>query len=129
MIVDTSAIIAILFKEPDAQTYAGAISMADSCKISAANFLEAAIVVEVRAGTNGGRQFDAFMLRTGMVVASVTEEHARLARQAYLDFGKGRHPAGLNYGDCFSYALSRESGEPLLFKGSEFPKTDIVAAL
>jgi ribonuclease VapC len=128
MIVDTSAIIAILFKEPDAQTFAAAISHAGRCKISAANFLETSIVVEVHAGTNGGRQFDALVQRTGMVIEPVTEEHARLARQAYLDFGKGRHPAGLNFGDCFSYALSRESGEPLLYKGDDFPKTDIIAA-
>lgn len=129
MIVDTSAVIAILFREPDAQVYAGAISNAQHCKISAANFLEASIVVEMQAGTNGGRQFDAFMQQSGMVIEAVTEEHARLARQAYLDFGKGRHPAGLNFGDCFSYALSRTSDEPLLFKGEDFSKTDIIAAV
>jgi ribonuclease VapC len=129
MIVDTSAVIAILFNEPDAQTYARAISESGACRISAANFLEASMVAEIQSGTNGGRQFDAFVQRTGMVIEPVTADHARLARQAYLDFGKWRHPAGLNFGDCFSYALSRMSGEPLLFKGEGFPKTDIIAAI
>ena len=94
MIVDTSAIIAILYDEPDAAHYAGVISAADACRISAATFVEAAVVVETQAGINGGRQFDAFLRASGMMIETVTEEHARIARQAYLDFGKGRHPAG-----------------------------------
>jgi ribonuclease VapC len=129
MIVDTSAIIAILYNEPDAARYAQAISAADPCRISAATFVEAAVVVEAQAGNNGGRQFDAFLRTSGMVIEAVTEEHARIARQAYLDFGKGRHPAGLNFGDCFSYALARASGEPLLFKGEDFARTDVQATL
>ena len=128
MIVDTSAIIAILFHEDDAEIYAKAISRADSCRISAATFVETAIVVETQTMSNGGRQLDAFMRRAGIAVEPVTEEQAHIARQAFIDFGKGRHPAGLNYGDCFSYALSKATQEPLLFKGKDFTKTDLSAA-
>jgi len=128
VIVDTSAIIAILFHEDDAEIYAKAISRADSCRISAATFVETAIVVETQTMSNGGRQLDAFMRRAGIAVEPVTEEQAHIARQAFIDFGKGRHPAGLNYGDCFSYALSKATQEPLLFKGKDFTKTDLSAA-
>ncbi len=128
MIVDTSAIIAILFNEQDAEVYAKAITRADSCRMSAATFVETAIVVEVQTGNNGGRQLDAFIRRAAIGIESVTEEQAYMARQAFLDFGKGRHPAGLNYGDCFSYALARATREPLLFKGKDFAQTDLVAA-
>ena len=129
MIVDSSAILAILFAESDAAVFAKAMSEADSCKISAATFVEVAVVVEAQTKDRGGRQFDAFLRRAGFVVDPVTEEQAHLARQAYSDFGKGRHPAGLNFGDCFSYALAKASGEALLFKGGDFSKTDIVSAL
>ncbi|MGA2188320.1 MAG: type II toxin-antitoxin system VapC family toxin [Steroidobacteraceae bacterium] len=128
MIIDTSAIIAILFDEDDAETYARAITRADSCRISAATFVETAIVVEVQTKNNGGRQLDAFIRRAGIAIESVTEEQAHIARQAFIDFGKGRHPAGLNYGDCFSYALSKTTREPLLFKGKDFAKTDLSTA-
>ena len=129
MIVDSSAILAILFAESDAAVFAKAMSEADSCKISAATFVEVAVVVEAQTKDRGGRQLDAFLRRAGFVVEPVTEEQAHLARQAYSDFGKGRHPAGLNFGDCFSYALAKASGETLLFKGCDFSKTDIVSAL
>ena len=129
MIVDSSAILAILFAESDAAVFAKAMSEADSCKISAATFVEVAVVVEAQTKDRGGRQLDAFLRRAGFVVEPVTEEQAHLARQAYSDFGKGRHPAGLNFGDCFSYALAKASGEALLFKGGDFSKTDIVSAL
>ena len=129
MIVDSSAILAILFAEPDASLFAKAMSEADSCKISAATFVEVAVVVEAQTKDRGGRQLDAFLRRAGFVVEPVTEEQAHLARQAYSEFGKGRHPAGLNFGDCFSYALAKASGEALLFKGGDFSKTDIVSAL
>ena len=128
MIVDTSAIIAILFNEDDAEIYAKAITRAESCRISAATFVEAAIVVETQTKSNGGRQLDAFIRRAGIAVEPVTEEQAHIARQAFIDFGSGRHPAGLNYGDCFSYALSKATREPLLFKGKDFTKTDLTAA-
>ena len=128
MIVDTSAIVAILFNEADARTYAQAIARADSCRVSAATFVETAIVVESQTKDSGSRQVDAFFRRAGITIEPVTEEHAHLARQAFTDYGKGRHPAGLNYGDCFSYALAKATGEPLLFKGKDFSKTDLVAA-
>ena len=128
MIVDTSAIVAILFNEADARNYAQAIARADSCRVSAATFVETAIVVESQTKDSGSRQLDAFFRRAGITIEPVTEEHAHLARQAFTDYGKGRHPAGLNYGDCFSYALAKATGEPLLFKGKDFAKTDLVAA-
>lgn len=129
MIVDRLAILALLFAEPDAEVFALAISEAASCKISAANFVEVAVVVEAQAKDSGSRQLDAFLRRAGIEIRPVTEDQAHLARQAYSDFGKGRHPAGLNFGDCFSYALAKATGEPLLFKGNDFSRTDVVSAL
>lgn len=128
MIIDTSAIIAILFNEDDAPIYAKAIARAELCRISAATFVEASMVVETQTKNNGGRQFDAFIRGAGIAIEPVTEEQAHIARQAFIDFGKGRHAAGLNYGDCFSYALSKVMREPLLFKGKDFAKTDLSAA-
>lgn len=128
MIVDTSAIIAVLFGESDASTYARAIAEAETCRMSAASFVEVAIVVDSQT-RNGGRQLDAFMRRAAFTIEPVTEEQAHLARQAFADFGKGRHRARLNYGDCFSYALAKATGEPLLFKGADFGETDVLAAL
>ena len=129
MIVDTSALLAILFSESDAEIYARAITDADACRISAANFVEAGIVVEAQTRATGSRQFDAFFRRAGIVIEPVTEEQAHIARQAYADFGKGRHRAGLNFGDCFAYALARTTGERLLFKGEDFKRTDIPSAI
>ena len=128
MIIDTSAIIAILFNEADAKTFAQAITQANSCRVSAATFVEIATVVEAQTNSSSGRQLDAFFRRAGIAIEPVTEEHAHIARQAFTDYGKGRHPAGLNYGDCFSYALAKSTGEPLLFKGKDFAKTDLLAA-
>ena len=128
MIIDTSAIIAVLFDEEDAEVYARAITQADSCRMSAATFVETAMVVDGQTGDNGGRQLDAFIRRASISVEPVTEEQAHVARQAFIDFGKGRHPAGLNFGDCFSYALSKTAREPLLFKGLDFARTDLIAA-
>ena len=129
MIVDSSALLAILFNEGDAETYARAIAQADSCRISAANYVEVAVVVEAQTRESGSRQFDAFFRRAGIVIEPVTEEQAHLARQAYADFGKGRHRAGLNFGDSFAYALAKTTGEPLLFKGEDFNRTDIASAI
>jgi len=128
MIVDTSAVLAILFDEDDADRFARAIAEADNCRISAANFVEAAIIIDIQTDAAGGRHFDAFFRRSAILIEAVTEEHAQLARQAYFDFGKGRHPAGLNFGDCFAYALAKAAAEPLLFKGEDFGKTDVVPA-
>ena len=128
MIIDTSAIFAILFNEDDADAYARAITRADSRRVSAATFVEAAIVVAAQTKNAGGSQLDAFFRRAGITIEPVTEEQAHIARQAFTDFGKGRHAAGLNYGDCFSYALAKSTGEPLLFKGKDFTKTDVLVA-
>jgi len=128
MIIDTSAIVAVLFNETDAKVYAHLIAESDIRRMSAATFVETAIVVETQTKTSGSRQLDAFLRQADIAIEPVTEEHAHIARQAFIDFGKGRHPAGLNYGDCFSYALAKATGEPLLFKGKDFSKTDLVAA-
>jgi ribonuclease VapC len=129
MILDTSALAAIFFGEPEAALYTRLIHAADRCLISAANFLELAIVIEGQIGPDAGRQCDAFFRRAGIVIEPFTVEQAHLARQGFLDFGKGRHAAGLNFGDCFAYALTKATGEPLLFKEEDFKKTDITSAL
>jgi ribonuclease VapC len=125
MILDTSALAAVFFGEPEATLFAQLIHDADRCSISAANFVELSIVVEAQIGADAGRQCDIFFRRAGIIIEPVTVEQAHLARQVFLDFGKGRHPAGLNFGDCFSYALAKVTGEPLLFKGEDFKRTDI----
>ena len=129
MILDTSSLAAIFFDEPEAAKYTQIIHDADHCLISAGNFLELSIVLEGQMGTNAIRQCDLFFRRADIVIEPFTSEHAYLARQAFHDFGKGRHPAGLNFGDCFAYALSKQTGEPLLFKGNDFGKTDITPAI
>lgn len=129
MIIDTSALIAILFAELDARTYAETMNAAEVCKMSAANFVEVSIVVEGQTRIPAARQLDALIRLYEIVIEPVTEEQAHIARQAYADFGKGRHKAGLNFGDCFAYALAKATGEPLLFKGGDFHHTDVRAAL
>lgn len=129
MILDSSPLVAILTGEPDAELYIQAISRAPRCRISAGNFIELSIVVESQFPVEVLRQCDALFRRVGIVIEPVTLEQAHLARQAFHDFGKGRHPAGLNFGDCFAYALARHTGEPLLFKGTDFSQTDVVSAL
>ena len=129
MIVDTSAILSILFAEHDAQRYALSIAEAEVRLMSAANYLEAGIVIDNQIGPAAGRQFDALISRAEILIEAVSREHADLARQAYLDYGKGNHPARLNFGDCFAYALSKQSDQPLLFEGDDFSKTDVSPAL
>ncbi len=130
MIVDTSAIIAILRQEPDAERFALALAGAQEPEISAATFLETAIVVDASRDPIASRRLDEFMGAAGLNISLVTEVQARLAREAYRDFGKGSgHKAQLNFGDCFSYALSRATGRALLFKGTDFTHTDIQPAL
>ena len=128
MIVDSSAVLAVLFAEPDAARYARAIGRASACRMSAATFLETAIVAESRGGAAAGHALDVFLERAGMELVPVTPAQARTARLAWRRFGKGNHPAGLNFGDCFSYALAESAREPLLFKGEDFARTDIEAA-
>jgi ribonuclease VapC len=129
VILDTSPLVAILAEEPDSERYIGAISRAPRCRISAGNFLELSIVIEAQFGADVLRQCDALFRRVGILIEPVTADQVHVARQAFHDFGKGRHPAGLNFGDCFAYALAKTLGEPLLFKGDDFKKTDITSAL
>ena len=128
MVVDTSALLAIAFVEPDAGRFLDAIEAAATRLISAATALEAAIVVEGRAGRDAGDDLDALVQRLALEVEPVKAEQVRLARAAWRAYGRGNHPAGLNFGDCFAYALARATGEPLLFKGDDFARTDIAAA-
>lgn len=125
MVIDTSAIAAILFDEPDAAALEGKIADDPVRLMSAATFLEATIVIEARLGDPGGREFDLWLHRAEVEIVSVDAEQTDMARRAWRRFGRGRHPAGLNYGDCFSYALAATHDEPLLFKGDDFTKTDV----
>jgi ribonuclease VapC len=129
MILDTSALVAILFREPEAELFTRLIHSTAHNRISAGTCLELAVVLERQAGLEADRQREMFFRRAGIAVEAFTEDQLLIARQAFHDFGKGRHPAGLNFGDCFAYALARYMGEPLLFKGDDFRKTDIVPAL
>ncbi len=125
MVIDTSAMLAILQDEPERGSFAERIAAAAVCRISAASFVEASMVLESRHGAEGVRSFDLLIESAGVEVVPVDLAQARIARQAFADFGKGRHPAGLNYGDCFVYALARQFGEPLLCKGEDFSLTDL----
>jgi len=130
MIIDSSALIAILRDEPEAMTCARAIEAASHRRISAANFVESAIVIDGSRDPVASRRFDDLVKEAQLVIEPVTEAQARIAREAYRDFGRGSgHPARLNFGGCFSYALARATGEPLLFKGDDFAHTDITPAL
>ena len=128
MIVDTSAVLAILFHESDAERYARAITMASPRRMSVATLLETTIVLESRSGAAAGHELDAFLEEAAIELEPVTPAHARAARRAWRRFGKGNHPAGLNFGDCFAYALAEATREPLLFKGQDFELTDIEVA-
>ncbi len=121
MIVESSGILALRRREPDANRYETAIASALNCRMSVANLLEVFIVVESRGGAAAGHECDAFFDKAGIEWVPVTPEHAEAARRAWRRFGKGNHPAGLNFGDCFAYALARTAGEPLLFKGRISP--------
>lgn len=128
MIVDSSAVLAILFGEADARRHASAIMAAYPCRMSVANVLEASIALERRGGATAAHDLDALLERAEIELVPVTVEHLEAARRAWRRFGKGNHPAALNFGDCFAYALARATGEPLLFKGGDFSQTDIEAA-
>lgn len=130
MIIDSSALMAILFAEPEAGACAKAIEDAQKRRLSVANFLEAAIIADGRRDPIIRHRFDDFLHEADITIESVDLEQVTIAREAYRDFGKGSgHPARLNFGDCFAYALARQRGEPLLFKGSDFAHTDITPAL
>ena len=129
MIVDSSAVIAILFDEPDAERYAAALQAAPRRRMSVGNALEATIVAERRGGAPAGDDLDRFLEKFSIDLEPVTTEQLTDARRAWRRFGKGNHPAGLNFGDCFAYALAEATGEPLLFKGADFAQTDVAPAL
>jgi ribonuclease VapC len=128
VIVDASAVIAVLRAEPDAATFAEALAADEPKRMSVVSWLEAAIVIDGSRDPVASARFDTFCRRAGIERVEVTAAQADLARQAYRDYGRGSgHPAALNFGDCFAYALARERGEPLLFKGEYFALTDIEA--
>jgi ribonuclease VapC len=129
VIVDTSAIMAILQKEPEAPAFGTALAEGPRVTISAATLVELCMVAESRAGAAAWAEVERLMADAAIEVAPVTAGQAALAREGWRRFGKGRHPAGLNLGDCFAYALARERGEPLLFKGEDFARTDVRRAL
>ena len=128
MIVDTSAVLAILFHEPNAERFASAITTARSRCMSVVTLVETAIVLESRSGAAAGYELDAFLEEAEIALEPVTVEQAQAARRAWRRFGKGNHPAGLNFGDCFAYALAEVTREPLLFQGHDFELTDIESA-
>jgi ribonuclease VapC len=128
MVVDSSALVAILLHEAGWDVLLDRLDADPHPVLSAANALEAAIVMEIRKGAIGGSDLDLFLRDSGIEIVPVTREHCDLAREAWRRFGKGRHPAALNICDCLAYALSKGTGEPLLFVGNDFAKTDVTAA-
>ncbi|MGQ0735022.1 MAG: type II toxin-antitoxin system VapC family toxin [Acidobacteriota bacterium] len=125
MVLDTSALLALLLDEPEAEGFRVAVEEDATRLVSAATVLETAIVIETRKGDAGGRELDLLLHKAEVEVVAVDADQVTEARRAYRRFGKGRHPAGLNFGDVFAYALTRASGEPLLFKGDDFARTDV----
>jgi ribonuclease VapC len=125
MVIDTSALAAIFFMEPERNSFVKAIVSAEMRLISAAAVLETGIVLEGRQGEAAGREFDLFVIRAALQIVPVDAEQIELARSGWRRYGKGRHPAALNFGDCFSYALAKSTGEPLLAKGTDFALTDV----
>lgn len=129
MVLDTSALLVLLLEEPEAEDFRVAVEEDATRLVSAATLLETALVFEARKGEPGGRELDTLIQKADVVIVPVEAEHVLEARRAYRRFGRGRHSAGLNFGDVFAYALARVSGESLLFKGDDFTKTDIARVL
>lgn len=125
MVVDTSALLALLFGDADADRIARSIASDPRRLASAFTVLETAMVVEARKGEPGGRELDLLLHRIELVTVPLTASHVEVARDAWRRFGRGKHPANLNFGDCCSYALARVSGEPMMFKGDDFSQTDV----
>jgi len=128
MVVDTSAIVAILFREPERSVFYDKILDTESCRISAVSYMEAGMVLTSSLGRAAEQALDQILHEAGVIVVPVSLNHAKVALDAFRRFGKGRHPAGLNFGDCFSYALAKDAAEPLLFKGGDFGRTDVAVA-
>ena len=129
MVIDTSAILAIFLAEPERQRFLKLLADTGTRLMSAANVLETGIVLEAKRGEAAGREFDLFVVRTNLEVIAVDAEQVEIARSAWRKYGKGRHPAGLNFGDCFAYALAKERDCPLLYVGEDFSKTDLRPAI
>ena len=125
MVLDTSALLAVLWNEPERRQLVERIEASTIRLLSVATFVETSIVLEARKGAEGVRELDAFIERANIELVDVTPTHGRLARRAFATYGKGRHRAGLNFGDCLAYALAADTGEPLLFKGDDFQHTDV----
>ena len=126
MIIDTSAVIAVITGEPDREPLLALLTSADQLRMSAATYLETGVVIDARRDPFSSRRLDTLLAELGVEISDVTAEQARIARAAYRDFGKGSgHPARLNFGDCFSYALAQVTDEPLLFVGNDFAHTDV----
>lgn len=125
MVIDTSALLAIFLAEPERQSFLERIRLDGARLLSAPNALEAANVLEARRGEVAGREFDLFLHRLNIELVAVDAAQVEVARAGWRKYGKGRHPASLNFGDCFAYALAKTSGEPLLAKGNDFTKTDL----
>jgi len=125
MVIDSSAVLAVLLDEPEARAFIEAIDRDPARTMSVASFVECSIVLDTRFGADGVRNLDLFVARAAVNLVAVDVDQAYVARQAFRNYGKGRHAASLNFGDCFAYALSRTSAEPLLFKGADFTLTDV----
>jgi len=128
MVIDTSALLAIFLAEPERKSFLESILRTETRMISAATVLETGIMLEARRGESAGREFDLFVVRANLKIAPVDGEQIEIARSAWRRYGKGRHPAALNFGDCFAYALAKSAGEPLLAKGTDFAATDLELA-
>jgi ribonuclease VapC len=129
MVVDASALAAVFFMESDAPSFLRALQQTPRSCMSAASFLEIAIIIDNRDAPEQLVDLDLFLAKAGIEIVPVTASQARIARDAYRRFGKGNHPAGLNFGDCFAYALAKERDLPLLFKGDDFARTDVASAM
>ena len=128
MIIDTSALVAILDQEPEADRIVRTVASASERTLSAANLVEVGIVMQARRGDDGARDLDLLLAKLRVDIAAVTASQADIARKAFRRYGRGRHPANLNFGDCFAYALAKDKSAPLLFKGNDFRQTDVMVA-
>jgi ribonuclease VapC len=128
MIIDTSALVAILDQEPEAERIVRTLAATPERMLSAANLVEVGIVMQARRGDDGARDVDLLLAKLRIEIAPFTARQAEIARKAFRRFGRGRHDAKLNFGDCFAYALAKDASTPLLFKGDDFGKTDVIVA-
>ena len=128
MVIDSSVLIAILLAEPEAEDYAKRLIDTDDIYISAVSIVESSMVIEYKKGEQGANQYDELLKIIAPTIVAFDSEQAKLARAAWRQYGKGRHPAKLNFGDCCSYAVAKYLNKPLLFKGDDFSKTDLIQA-